>query len=86
MPLSPYKIKNLLQVNFVFGRQLLELVPLEETIVCNIAVRLEVAQQGVDFVFEVILRSLCSKVVLVDIEVSEQEETVRTVTAAVVDQ
>jgi hypothetical protein len=48
-------------------------------------VRLEVAEQGVDFVFEAILRRLLSEVRLVDVDVAEQEETVRAVTAAVVD-
>jgi hypothetical protein len=49
-------------------------------------VRLEVAEQGVDFVFEAILRRLLSEVRLVDVDVAEQEETVRAVAAAVVDQ
>jgi hypothetical protein len=49
-------------------------------------VRLEVAEQGVDFVFETILRRLLSEVRLVDVDVAEQEETVRAVAAAVVDQ
>jgi hypothetical protein len=49
-------------------------------------VRLEVAQQGVDFVFEAILRRLLSEIPLVDVDVAEQEETVRAVAAAVVDQ
>ena len=48
--------------------------------------RLEVAEQGVDFVFEAILRRLLSEVRLVDVDVAEQEETVRAVAAAVVDQ
>ena len=51
-----------------------------------LAVRLKVAEQGVDFVFEPILRRLLSEVRLVDVNVAEQEETVRAVTAAVVDQ
>jgi hypothetical protein len=74
------------QVNFVFGRQLLELVPLEETIVLDLAVGFEVAEQGVDFVFDVVLRRSRSEVVLVNVDVAEQEETVRTVAATVVDQ
>jgi len=49
-------------------------------------VRLEVAQQGVDFGFEAILRRLFSEILLVDVDVAEQEETVRTVAAAIVDQ
>ena len=48
--------------------------------------RLEVAQQGVDFVFEPILRRLRSEVRLVDVDVAEQEETVRAVAATVVNQ
>ena len=48
--------------------------------------RLEVAEQSVDFVFEVVLRRLLSEVVLVDVDVAEQEETVRAVAAAVVDE
>ena len=47
---------------------------------------LEVAEQGVDFVFEAIFRRLLSEVRLVDVDVAEQEETVRAVAAAVVDQ
>jgi len=49
-------------------------------------VRLEVAKQGVDLVFESIRRRLRSEVLLVDVDVVEQEETVRAVAAAVVDQ
>jgi len=49
-------------------------------------VRLEVATQGVDLVFESIRRRLRSEVLLVDVDVAEQEETVRAVAAAVVDQ
>ena len=48
--------------------------------------RLEVAQQGVDFVFEVVLHRLLSEVLPVDVDVAEQEEAVRAVTAAVVDE
>ena len=73
-------------VNFVVSCQLLELVPLGETIVLDLAVGLEVAEQGVDFVFEVVLRRSRSEVVLVNVDVAEQEETVRTVAATVVDQ
>ena len=73
-------------VNFVVNCQLLELVPLGETIVLDLAVGLEVAEQGVDFVFEVVLRRSRSEVVLVNVDVAEQEETVRTVAATVVDQ
>jgi len=55
-------------------------------VVVDLAVRLEVAQQSVDFVFEAILRRLFSEIFLVDVDVAEQEETVRAVAAAVVDQ
>ena len=48
--------------------------------------RLEVAKQGVDFVFEAILCRLLPEVRLVDVDVAEEKETVRAVTAAVVDQ
>ena len=48
--------------------------------------RLEVTEQGVDLVFESILRRLRSEVLLVDVDVAEQEEAVRAVTAAVVDE
>ncbi len=54
--------------------------------VVDLAVRLEVAEHGVDFVFEAILRRLLSEILLVDVDVAEQEETVRAVAAAVVDQ
>jgi len=64
----------------------LEPVPLREPLIINLAVRLEVAEQGVDFGFEAILRRLLSEVRLVDVDVAEQEETVRPVAAAVVDQ
>jgi hypothetical protein len=64
----------------------LELVPLQEPVVINLAVRLEVAEQGVDFVFKAILDRLRSEVFLVDIDVAKQEETVRVVVAAVVDE
>ena len=47
--------------------------------------RLEVAEQGVDLVFEVIHRRLRSEV-LVDVNVPEQEDTVRAMAATVVDQ
>ncbi len=40
---------SLWSVHFVVSRQFLELVPLQEAIVVNLAVRLEVAEQGVDF-------------------------------------
>jgi stage V sporulation protein SpoVS len=49
-------------------------------------VRLEVSQQGVDFGFEAIRRPLRSEILLVDVDVAEEEETVRAVAAAVVDQ
>ena len=78
--------QNLSLVNFVVSYQLLEFVPLGETIVLDLAVGLEVAEQGVDFVFEVVLRRSRSEVVLVNVDVAEQEETVRTVAATVVDQ
>ena len=48
--------------------------------------RLEVAQQGVDFVFDAVLRRLLSEIHFVDVDVAEQEETVRAVATAVVDQ
>ena len=51
-----------------------------------LAVRLKVAEQGVDFVFEPILRRLLSEVRLIDVNVAEQEETVRAVAAAIIDQ
>jgi hypothetical protein len=49
-------------------------------------VRLEVAQQSVDFVFKTIFRRLLSEVCLVDVDAAEQEETVRVVAATVIDQ
>jgi hypothetical protein len=64
----------------------LELVPRREPVVVDLAVRLEVAQRGVDVVFEVIRRRLRSECRLVDVDVAEQEETVRAMPAAVVDQ
>jgi|GEM_PF-2357120 len=73
-------------VALVVSRQVLELVPLREPVVIDLTVCLEVAEQGVDFVFEDILRRLLSEVRLADVDVAEQEETVRAVTAAVVDQ
>jgi hypothetical protein len=45
-----------------------------------------VAHQGGDVVLEAIRRRLRSEVYFVDVDVTEQEETARTVTAAVVDQ
>jgi len=48
--------------------------------------RLEVLEQRVDHVFESILHRLLSEILFVDVDVAEQEETVRAVTAAVVDQ
>jgi len=48
-------------------------------------VRHAVATQSVDLVFESILRRLRSEVIFVDVDVAEQEETVRAVAAAVVD-
>jgi len=57
--------------HLVVSRQLLELVPLREPVVVDLAVRLEVAQQGVDFVFEAILRRLLSEIRLVDVDVAE---------------
>jgi hypothetical protein len=64
----------------------LELVPRREPVVVDLAARLEVAQRGVDVVFEVIRRRLRSECRLVDVDVAEQEETVRAMPAAVVDQ
>jgi hypothetical protein len=49
-------------------------------------VRLEGAEQAVDLVFEAVLRRLLPETPLVDIEVAEQEETVRAGAAAVVDE
>jgi len=63
----------------------LELVPLREPVVVDLAVRLEVAQQAVNFVFEAILRRLLSEIRFVDVDVAEQEGTVRAVAATVVD-
>ena len=54
----------------------MELLVLREPIVVDVAVRLEVATQGVDRVFESIRRRLRSEVLLVDVDVAEQEETV----------
>jgi quercetin dioxygenase-like cupin family protein len=48
--------------------------------------RLEGAEQAVDLVFEAVLRRLLPETPLVDIEVAEQEETVRAGAAAVVDE
>jgi len=48
-------------------------------------VRLEVAEQDVGFVFEIILFRLLSEILLVDVGVAEQEETVLTIAASVVD-
>jgi hypothetical protein len=36
----------------------LELVPLRESLVIDLTVRLEIVEQGVDFVFEAVLRRL----------------------------
>jgi len=47
--------------------------------------RLEVLEQRVDHIFESILRRLLSEVRLVNVDVADQKEAVRTVTAAVVD-
>jgi hypothetical protein len=70
--------------HLVVSRQLLELLVLREPIVVDLAVRLELAKQGVGLVFESIRRHLRSEVLLIDVDVAE-EETVRSVTAAVVD-
>ena len=43
-------------------RKLLKLVPLREPVVVDLSLRLEVAEQGVDFGFEAILRCLLSEV------------------------
>ena len=66
--------------------QLLVLAPLREPIVSDLAVRLGVAEQGIDFVCKTILRGLLSEVLLVNVDVVEQEETVRAVAAAGLDQ
>ena len=50
----------------------------------DLAVRLEVAEHGVDFPFEAILPRLLLEGPLFDIDVAEQEETVRMVTAVVI--
>ena len=62
--------------HLVVSRHLMELLVLREPIVVDVAVRLEVATQGVDRVFESIRRRLRSEVLLVDVDVAEQEETV----------
>jgi hypothetical protein len=70
----------------VLSRQLLEFVPIRKTDVVDISVRLEVAKQAVDFVFEIVLRRSLSEIVFVEVIVAEQEETVGAVAAAVGDQ
>jgi len=60
-------------------------VPRREPVIVDLAVRLEVAEQDVGFVFEIILFRLLSEILLVDVGVAEQEETVLTIAASVVD-
>ncbi len=55
-------------------------------VVLDVAVCLEVPEQGVDFVLQPVLRRFISKLTLVDVYVTEQEQTVRAVARVVVDQ
>ena len=52
---SPPNIGLIVVWHLVVSRQLLELLVLREPIVVDLAVRLEVAEQGVDLVFDSIL-------------------------------
>lgn len=62
---------------FVGSRQSLKVGALCEPFVTDLAVRFEVAEQGVSFVHTIILHCLLSEIALVDVDLVEHEQTVQ---------
>lgn len=61
----------------------MKLVLLGEAIIVNVTAGPEKLKQGIDFVFESVFRRLVSGFILVDVDVAEQQETVRAVARVV---